>query len=194
MNWTTMKRFGVLIGILAAVVTIVVGLTTIWGWFTAPTEKLAAEVEFFPFIPPPEANSSIRGVWRVAIKNKGKLEASSVSLKLPSAIQAKIEWEGSRIEVKDGLREIIDLENLKPEEIISVTAWASTQLSKADADKVRLNHKTGVGSIAITAPLGPPWQWLAEYWVLLIFGLIFGLLIISVTWEKKSKTTDTQQK
>ena len=77
------------------------------------------------------------------------------------------------------MAEVVELGDLKPQEVVKVTAWAS---GFTDEDKLKIVYASGIGTIQFLKPGDPFWNWFAENWGDLFFGIfiiLFFMLIIT---------------
>jgi len=156
----------------------------IWGYLQTPSADIVATVRYASLTWPPgsSGNQRLSGTWTLQVTNKGDLAASSLSLMLPYAVLFSARKEGGETEIIE-TEEVIDLGDLLPLESISVTAWTTIEPSTSIADRIRLSHESGIGTVRLYAELSPIWVWLNRGWwypvlfVFMIFGMIANSLI-----------------
>ena len=166
------------VGAIPVIVACSVGLITIWGWLTAPTARLIAEVQYSDFVwppgfekPPDLPMGGIDGIWFIRLRNSGSLTTAKVTLTLPSdVVFARVTKPGAKSEnlVR---QELVAIGDLQPQQGASVVAWTYSRPSSFSIDSIRLSHVSGIGDVVIRAPAGPFWLWMEGNWWLLIFPL-----------------------
>jgi hypothetical protein len=123
----------------------------------------------------PEPYNYLEGYWEGIISNNGDKTATGITLKLPNAKLISINKEDLAPQTLE-INEIISFEKIKPQEQIKFYAWTTASPSQYLAKSIRLTHDSGLGEINISIPLGPFWQWLYK-WRLIITVLLFIALV-----------------
>ncbi len=109
----------------------------------------------------PEPFRDFRGVWRVAVENRGRRAASGVRLLLPNAIYARIRHEDGT-ESEGPTSPLLYLNDLAPKEIMVVDAWTDIEPGEFIARSIRLTHDSGLGRVRLSVPTSGAWHWLSE--------------------------------
>ena len=109
---------------------------------------------------------------------------SSVSLKFPYPVLVALEKDVDELEPR--LREVrttrdIVIGDLRPWEEISVIAWSHSPLSQFKSEKITVSHASGVGLVAVLAPVNPFWWRMARDWRFYLIAWPFLVLFLVLT-------------
>jgi hypothetical protein len=128
----------------------------------------------------------LSGVVLVAIENTGNGPLKSVSLKMPYAVMATIEYETGAVTNLSNLSGIIPIGDVNSKEKLKVTSFTTMPPGGISfKEDVFLRHSSGIGSISFLESVGNPWKWMASKWNFLgLFGslcllMLFGGLAMS---------------
>jgi hypothetical protein len=181
----TGSRVAGTLAFVAASITSLVGIITIWGWISTPSSKLSATMTYSAYFYPPfqrdegsslpspaDIRRRLRAIWIVDVRNDGDLKSEAVSLKIPDARATRILWKHVDAEERrvDG---VIQLGDIGPEENVRVLVWLDSDHAPSNWNGIRLHHAKGPGSIKILYPLGPFWQWVASWWIFILLALLW---------------------
>ena len=190
------------IGRLSVFVTLLAGVIYIYSFISTPSGKLIAEVEFSNFKWPPEVLQLIEnnyyknsivpfdslyyidGIWFVKVRNAGKIQCSSVTIKLPRAIFASVEREGADL-ITSNIKGVVNIGNLMPQEAVNIVAW--TNGFHSHNEKIQISYDKGLGKVMLKRAVDPFWWLLAKYWWAGVFLTIFIITSIVQIVEIKKK-------
>lgn len=119
----------------------------------------------------------IDSVWFVKIKNDGGVPTSSVSIKFPKLVFADLQKEGLKREVFDW-NDLVHLGDLRPQEVVYLTAWGNFGFLESDASQIRISHASGLGSVVVRAPANPVWVWADRNWRFFAWLTFFAIMLL----------------
>lgn len=145
----------------------------------------------------PSEITQISGYWSVRVENAGPTSLSGVTITLPNTAYISLKREGSNTQNHES-REVILIGDLRPREVVRLTAWSFYGPTMLATDDIKLTHAKGLGEVSIRAPAGAFGRWIEDYWGFLIimivaFSPIGFLLIVAVTDVKRKNTVETKE-
>ena len=121
-----------------------------------------------------------KGCWHISLKNKSDKPYRKVTLKIPNIVYISVRQQNETNELD--VDDFIKIEEILPDETISVIAWTEQHLSYSQIENMRLNHSEGKGRIIPiqTVPYGSPISKASYHLKKMTPPFIFAAIIIAM--------------